>query len=145
MLLVPMLVAACRCGNGDSASDADIGADVDGAPDDAGIEEAADDDARDADDTEVTEDAEAVIETRDGATAGVVCRKVPSPGVDARIEHDGEHGRVVFAPALEGFRDPLVLLDWSDGSQLTLDDLLDLPVVDGMARLAESPSLEYLS
>jgi len=172
VLLPALLAAACRCGGGDSAADADAeggctfaSCDLEcraagrcygscsggtcrcstscGDVDaDAGHDDAALDDGA-TDDAGGAEDGEVVIERREGASPGVACRKVPSPSPDSTTQKDGQGARIVFTPVLPASYVPLVSYDWSSASARILDDLSDLPGISGTVRLAESPSLEY--
>ncbi|MBI5500152.1 MAG: hypothetical protein HY907_07900 [Deltaproteobacteria bacterium] len=72
---------------------------------------------------------------REGASAGVACRKVPSPWDSAGAPAHGDGSRVVFAPERElpggwYLRAPHIL-DWSTGRVRVIDDLSDLPALAG--------------
>lgn len=72
---------------------------------------------------------------REGASPGVLCRKVPSPQQSAGAPAHGDGSRVVFSPeqGLPGgwyLRAPHIL-DWSTGQVRVVDDLSDLPALPG--------------
>lgn len=112
---------ACLDEAGDSDAAGDVGTEGDGPRDDGGA-----------------------IETRPGASPGVLCRKVPSPTRDSGLPYDGADSRVAFT-ADTSDRPPVAQLwvyDWLSGSRDFVDDAGDEEAESTCTRGAWSPSLE---
>ncbi|MBI5490711.1 MAG: hypothetical protein HY905_25480 [Deltaproteobacteria bacterium] len=160
-LLLPLLLAACRCGGGDSGTDAEAETgctfaacdqecraagrcygsctggrcgcstscgDGDADADTVWPDEGSSDADPEGDDGDGA-DGEVTIETRDGASPGVGCRKVPKPlgrtvppaaGQGSWVLHAGSDSEDPWRPTV------LTLFDWATLGALVLDDVSDL-------------------
>jgi hypothetical protein len=116
---------------------------------DADVDTASSDDA--AADSEVGTDDGGDDETgdggtREGASPGVLCRKVPSPWPSAAAPAHGDSSRVAFAPEAplgdESYVRAPRLHDWSTGTSRVVDDLSDLPAIPDTARFVTDLWLE---
>jgi hypothetical protein len=171
LVLLLMFVAACRCGGGDAASDADVAGgctfascelecramgrcygsctggscgcitscdDADGGPEDVQRDDGGTGDADTADDA-----GDVTIETREGGSPGVGCRKVPVPrgrtvppaaGLGSAVFHSGSNSVDAAPPDL------LYRFDWSTHLTVVLDDMAD--VVSAGTKWASYPAVD---